>query len=212
MIRRALAALLSLAVFAPLLAQQVGDSANAVLNQLGNPQMKRQTGDAEVWYYPGGARITFANGHVSAIAGNPHAEVRPPPAQNDYVTRSAPEPNRSSSSASPSARWDGTGDSTGWDNRTVNFPLPPEVRRRGIYVLVGILVSLICNILILIKAFKESVWWGLGYLFVPFVSLIFVILHWARTWKPFVISAIATVVIVVQAYLIAEAMRLNPPH
>ena len=43
----------------------------------------------------------------------------------------------------------------------------------------------IAGVLILVKAFQTSVLWGLGYIFVPFVSLIFVVLYWQETKKPF---------------------------
>lgn len=53
------------------------------------------------------------------------------------------------------------------------------------FALVGGLIMLLAGVLILIKAFQTSVLWGLGYIFVPFVSLIFVILYWQDTKKPF---------------------------
>lgn len=50
---------------------------------------------------------------------------------------------------------------------------------------VGAIVSLIFGVIILIKAFQTSILWGLGSLFIPFVILAFVIMHWADTKKPF---------------------------
>ncbi|MFA5508165.1 MAG: hypothetical protein WC423_22265 [Vulcanimicrobiota bacterium] len=41
---------------------------------------------------------------------------------------------------------------------------------------------------ILIEAFKTSILWGLGSLFIPFVSLIWLVLHWDRGGKPFFIQ------------------------
>ena len=52
----------------------------------------------------------------------------------------------------------------------------------------GIAVMLVGGIWILVNAFKTSILWGLGSLFVPFVSLIFVIMHWADNMKPFLIQ------------------------
>jgi hypothetical protein len=57
------------------------------------------------------------------------------------------------------------------------------------FLFLGALVALLSGIWLLILAFKEHILWGLGFLLVPFVSLIFVIMHWRRTWIPFVISA-----------------------
>jgi hypothetical protein len=54
-------------------------------------------------------------------------------------------------------------------------------------LIVGGLMCLYGGIVVLINAFKTSVLWGLGSLFVPFVSLIFVAMHWADNMKPFLI-------------------------
>ncbi|MEZ5329698.1 MAG: hypothetical protein R3F19_32015 [Verrucomicrobiales bacterium] len=58
----------------------------------------------------------------------------------------------------------------------------------GILAGIGGLIMLIFGIIILIKAFQESVLWGLGSIFVPFVSLVFVIKFWDRCKKPFLYS------------------------
>lgn len=47
------------------------------------------------------------------------------------------------------------------------------------------LACIFYGIKLLILAFQESVLWGLGSLFVPFVSLIFIIMHWERCRSPF---------------------------
>ncbi len=48
-------------------------------------------------------------------------------------------------------------------------------------VLVGFAVNLVCGVIILIKAFKVSVGWGLAVFFIPFAGLFFVINHWNDT-------------------------------
>jgi hypothetical protein len=53
---------------------------------------------------------------------------------------------------------------------------------------IGWLVSFCGGIWILIRAFQESVVWGIGCLLVPFVSLIFVIMHFDECWRPFVLN------------------------
>jgi hypothetical protein len=50
---------------------------------------------------------------------------------------------------------------------------------------IGGIIMVIASFTILIKAFQTSVLWGLGYIIVPFVGLIFVILYWQETKKPF---------------------------
>ena len=47
-----------------------------------------------------------------------------------------------------------------------------------IILLVGFLAAFVGGIMILVEAFKASIWWGLAYLFVPFASLVFLIMHW----------------------------------
>ena len=51
----------------------------------------------------------------------------------------------------------------------------------------GGLVMLVGGILILIAAFKENIWWGLGSLLLPIVALVFVAMHWDRSRKGFLI-------------------------
>ena len=54
-----------------------------------------------------------------------------------------------------------------------------------ICLVIGAIISLIYGIKLLILAFQTSVLWGLGYIFVPFVSLIFICMHWEKTKSPF---------------------------
>ena len=58
----------------------------------------------------------------------------------------------------------------------------------GILALAAGLGMLVFGIQILIKAFQQSIWWGLGYIFVPFVSLIYIVMFWDDTKKPFLYS------------------------
>jgi len=58
-------------------------------------------------------------------------------------------------------------------------------------ILIGLVISLIYGIKILILAFKTSILWGLGSLLVPFVSLIFIVMHWQETRSPFLRSLLA---------------------
>ncbi len=54
----------------------------------------------------------------------------------------------------------------------------------------GFIIALGGNIWFLLYAFKESVLWGLGCLFVPMVGLVFLAMHFEETWRPFVIGMI----------------------
>lgn len=59
--------------------------------------------------------------------------------------------------------------------------------------------TLVGGIWIVVLAFKKSVLWGIGSLIVPFVSLIFVIMNWQETKKPFLIQIAGVVLLVVGA-------------
>jgi hypothetical protein len=49
----------------------------------------------------------------------------------------------------------------------------------------GMLLLVVGGLFLLIAGFRESVLWGLGMLFLPFVSLIFLVLHWGRAKNSF---------------------------
>ena len=53
------------------------------------------------------------------------------------------------------------------------------------FIIIGALIAIFYSLILLVKAFQTSVLWGLGYVLVPFVALIFVIVHWETAKKPF---------------------------
>jgi len=65
----------------------------------------------------------------------------------------------------------------------------------GTMFMVGIVIAAIGGIWLLVLAFRENFIWGIGTIIVPFVSLIFVALHWGKTWKPFLVNVIGGVLI-----------------
>ena len=67
----------------------------------------------------------------------------------------------------------------------------------GILTLAASIAMLVFGIQILIKAFQESIWWGLGYILVPFVGLIYIIMFWDDTKKPFLYSLACVPVLVI---------------
>ena len=83
-----------------------------------------------------------------------------------------------------------------------------------ILMAIGGIIMFIFGIILLIKAFQESVLWGLGYLFVPFVSLIFVIKFWDICKTPFLRSLIGLAIYIVGIILyyptLAEASAGMP--
>jgi len=59
-----------------------------------------------------------------------------------------------------------------------------------VLAIAGFLIALVGGIMFLMVAFEESVGWGLGCLFIPFVSLLFLIMYWDRAAKPFLINLV----------------------
>ena len=74
-----------------------------------------------------------------------------------------------------------------------------------ILMAVGGIVMLVGSIMFLIAAFQESLLWGLGSIFVPFVSLIFLIMHWDKAGKPFLIQLAGMVPMIVGSFLMGAA-------
>jgi len=55
----------------------------------------------------------------------------------------------------------------------------------NIAILLGLIILLIGSISYLVAAFRAGILWGLGCLFLPPVSLIFLFVHWQDAKKPF---------------------------
>jgi hypothetical protein len=61
----------------------------------------------------------------------------------------------------------------------------------------GCVVGLAGDIMFLVIAYKRSVWWFLGCLFIPIVSLIFFFMHFRTTVKAVGLSVLGIVVALV---------------
>jgi hypothetical protein len=70
-----------------------------------------------------------------------------------------------------------------------------------VFLIIGVIISIVFGLQLLFVAFRTSVIWGLGYLFVPFVSLIFVIVHWDDAKKPFLRGLLAIPFIILAVVL-----------
>jgi len=73
-----------------------------------------------------------------------------------------------------------------------------------IVAVTGLFISLIGTIWFLIVAFSESILWGLGCLLIPFIPLIFLILHWREAAKPVIVWVIGAVIIGVGTVMMPE--------
>lgn len=74
-----------------------------------------------------------------------------------------------------------------------------------IFVIAGAIVALVFGFQLLFLAFRTSILWGLGYLFIPFVSLIFIIVHWDDAKSPFLRGLLAIPLYVIGALLMPHA-------
>ena len=75
----------------------------------------------------------------------------------------------------------------------------------------GGLITLLGAIWLLVVAFKKSVWWGLGSLLIPFVSLVFVILNWQDSKKPFLIQVVGVVLCFIGAWKLGTMASMGQP-
>lgn len=58
----------------------------------------------------------------------------------------------------------------------------------GVLVLAGGISIFIGCIMILIEAFKKSILWGLGTVFIAIVGLIFIVVHWDVAKRGFLVA------------------------
>ena len=65
----------------------------------------------------------------------------------------------------------------------------------------GMLGSIIGGLWFLFEAFSENILWGLGCLFLPFVSLFFLIIHFDKAGRPFLLQLVSIAPIVLGVYI-----------
>ncbi|MCA9197254.1 MAG: hypothetical protein KDA87_06935 [Planctomycetales bacterium] len=58
----------------------------------------------------------------------------------------------------------------------------------SVLVIFGLMICVAGGIWFLIAAFSESILWGIGCLLFSPVSLVFLVLHWNRAYKPFLVQ------------------------
>ncbi len=81
-----------------------------------------------------------------------------------------------------------------------------------VLMILGILIAIVGGIWFLVVAFQESILWGLGCIFVPFVSLVFLVMHWQVAKKPFLIQMLGTALMIVGIIMSPEQSQdfMNP--
>ena len=65
-----------------------------------------------------------------------------------------------------------------------------------VFIVVGIVLSIAAYVMIVIEAFKTTIWWGIGTLLIQIVGLVFVIMYWDQT-KKYVMWIILSILLVV---------------
>ena len=70
---------------------------------------------------------------------------------------------------------------------------------------IGFLGMFIGGIWLLLTAFQESVLWGLGCILVPLVSLFFLVNHWDKAGKPFLLQLASLLPFFLGVFLINAA-------
>ncbi|MDY0223293.1 MAG: hypothetical protein RBR67_19375 [Desulfobacterium sp.] len=70
----------------------------------------------------------------------------------------------------------------------------------GILVYLGLFIFVAGGIGTLIVAFKTSVWWGLGCLFIAPVSLLFLFMNWSLAKKPFFLQLAGAGIMLLGSY------------
>jgi hypothetical protein len=73
------------------------------------------------------------------------------------------------------------------------------------FVIVGFLLLAVTHIWLLVRIFEQSIGWGLGSLFVPFVGLIAVFMFWEHTKRSFVGQFMCSGIIIVSFLMLPSA-------
>ena len=74
---------------------------------------------------------------------------------------------------------------------------------------IGAIIAVIAGIWFLVVAFSESVLWGLGCLLIPFVSLIFLIMHWDKAGKPFLVNVLGFALILGGSFMSGQGLPIG---
>ncbi|AKS41148.1 hypothetical protein WM2015_767 [Wenzhouxiangella marina] len=70
-----------------------------------------------------------------------------------------------------------------------------------IIVVAGGLLLLVAAIWFLVVAFQEHILWGLGCLLLPFVSLVFLVMHWDKAGRPFLYQLAGWAILLLGSFL-----------
>lgn len=63
-----------------------------------------------------------------------------------------------------------------------------------IIAMLGVVLSLVGGIWLVVKAFQNSILWGIGCLLIPLVGLFFALRHWEEAKTPFLIALTGVII------------------
>ena len=66
-------------------------------------------------------------------------------------------------------------------------------------MILGFILAVVGGIWLLVVAFQTSILWGICTLLIPFVSLVFVVMHWQQSKNPFLLQIAGGVLIGIAA-------------
>lgn len=71
----------------------------------------------------------------------------------------------------------------------------------NLLIIVGIIAILIGGVWFLIEEFRSGILWLLACIFIPFVSLLWLVTHWEEGKRPFVISTLGAICCIIGAHM-----------
>ena len=79
-------------------------------------------------------------------------------------------------------------------------------------VWVGLFLLVVGGIGFIFAAFREGILWGLGVLFIPFVSLIFLVLAWPEAKRPFFWQLTGVALVLIGAFALSAPLPFMDSH
>lgn len=77
-----------------------------------------------------------------------------------------------------------------------------------ILALLGFIIALVGSIWFLVVAFRAHIAWGVVCLLIPIASLIFLVTHWGKAWRPFFMQIAGAVIVCLAAVNMARSGEL----
>lgn len=77
----------------------------------------------------------------------------------------------------------------------------------ALIIFLGLAIFVLGGLLFLIAAFRESIWWGLACMFLPIVSVFFLIVHWPKAKQPLFLQLVGFAMVVVGAIISPETLH-----